>query len=228
MHVLGTGSQSGTGDIRRHITSADHNRFTAERYFFTHADLAQKIQAIVNTFEVFIFAGNADVLAGLGFHVVDLHKETDREWWQMRRYVSANRARQMRKFRNSYVKSGLNILNYVASEDAAKILGQTWRKDFAVQPGIEALRRGEMPTRGTLLGYLASPSVQLEALKKKLTRAGVSSDERKQINLRMRQLKEMRRLEDFKRIKFEEVPAIFRRLMMSANKKIEADNQRDG
>lgn len=168
-----------------------------------------------------------DVMAGFGFHTVDLHKETDREWWEMRRHVSADRARQMRKFRTAYVKSGMELLEYVISPEAIELLGETWRKDFAVEPGIQALERGEMPKRGTLIGYLAGTGVQLEVMKKKLTRPGLTKEERIDITNQRHSLLKQRRLQDIERIRKEELPAFFKRILRITYKKIEADINRD-
>lgn len=165
-----------------------------------------------------------DFLRGLGFYTIDLDKELDRDWWQMRQNVGANRARQMRKFRTAYVSSPLEIDQFLTSDKVAQLMDETWRKDFAIEYGLAELKAGRMPPRGSLLGYLMSPTVQLEKAKSKLRDPKLSSEGRHGVEVQIRKLKELRRLQDLDRIRKEELPATLKQILRRINKKLERDS----
>jgi len=165
-----------------------------------------------------------DFLRGLGFYAVDLDKEVDRDWWQMRQSVGANRARHMRKLREAYVKSPLDLLKFMASDTATQLMNEAWRKGFAIEYGLKELKEGKMPGRGTLGGYLGSPNVQLAKERSKLRDPNLSKEDRHRVELSIRSWKERRRLLDLQRIRKEEMPAILKRLLRQLDKKIEKDS----
>jgi len=165
-----------------------------------------------------------DVLRGLGFYTVDLDKELDRDWWQMRRSVGANRARQMRKFRQAFVNSPDELAKFVTSDEAAQLMDETWRKDFAVDYGLAELKEGKMPPRGSLIGYLSGPSVQLDKARSKLRDPKLSKEGRARVEIQIRKFKELRRLQDLERIRDEEMPATFKQILRRVYSKIEKDS----
>lgn len=160
-----------------------------------------------------------DVLRGLGFYVVDLHKETDRDWWQMRSTIGARRAHQMRKFRQAYVDSQMELMEFISSDKAMQLMQEARRKDFAVRWGVEELAKKKMPPRGTVLGYLLSHAVQLDKAKSKLRDPYLTDDERKAVEKQMRAIKELRRLESLDRIRDEELPATMKQMLRRIIKK---------
>jgi hypothetical protein len=166
-----------------------------------------------------------DVLRGLGFYVVDLDKELDRDWWQLRQSVSADRARQMRKIQEAYISSNQDLATFLGSDKCTQLMDETWRKDFAVDYGLAELAAGRMPPRGTLVNYLAkNPTINIKKAQAQLRQPGLSKEERRQIDLRIRGLKEVRRLLNMQRIEREELPAVFKQILRRVNKKIEKDN----